>query len=311
MPRKLTFRQLLVSFLALWKDLSPKEIGAAASIPQKRVSLYLRRGEISDEVLEKLLAAMKCSPAMVHTVTACLELLEAFERETDLTAEETAEIEETVLRAGRLIGEGLIETARLSRAIPVEGYPEVPGLSADRIRAGELSERLESLPPEVRLAVVQVAEEWQTWALCERICDASIREASRNLDRAAVWARLAREIAERVRGPEEWRNRIQGYAAAHSANVLRVSGDLKAADAVMGEARRLWFAGTDPAEVLDPGRLLDLEASLRRAQRRLPEALALLDEAVAVAEVPSAPCSRRATPWKSWASTRAPSRRCC
>jgi transcriptional regulator with XRE-family HTH domain len=59
--------------------------------------------------------------------------------------------------------------------------PETLPRAEDRIRAGELFERLESLPPEVRLAVVQVAEEWQTWALCERSCDASIREASRNL----------------------------------------------------------------------------------------------------------------------------------
>ena len=38
--------------------------------------------------------------------------------------------------------------------------------------------------------------------------------------------------------------------------------------------------------MLDPGRLPDLEASLRRAQRRLPEALALLDEAAAVGRRP-------------------------
>jgi tetratricopeptide (TPR) repeat protein len=54
----------------------------------------------------------------------------------------------------------------------------------------------------------------------------------------------------------------------------------------MGEAKRLWLTGSDPAGVLDPGRLLDLEASLRRHQRRLPEALALLDEAVAVGRSP-------------------------
>jgi tetratricopeptide (TPR) repeat protein len=68
--------------------------------------------------------------------------------------------------------------------------------------------------------------------------------------------------------------------------VLRVSGDLGSADVAIEEAKRLWQAGSDPAAVLDPGRLLDLEASLRRAQRRLPEALALLDEAAAVGRRP-------------------------
>jgi tetratricopeptide (TPR) repeat protein len=130
------------------------------------------------------------------------------------------------------------------------------------------------------------AEECWSWALCERICEASVREASRNVERAAAWARLAQQIAERVQGPEEWRNRIRGYAAAHVANVLKVSGDLGSAETTLEAAKRLWHAGSDPAGVLDPGRLLDLEASLRRAQRRLPEALALLDEAVAVSRTP-------------------------
>jgi tetratricopeptide (TPR) repeat protein len=150
----------------------------------------------------------------------------------------------------------------------------------------ELFGRLERLPQEARLAVVQVAEEFQSWALCERVCDASELEASRSVEQAAVWAHLARHIAERVRGPEEWRSRLQGYAAAHVANVLRVSGSLVLAEATLEEAKRLWHAGSDPVGVLDPGRLLDLEASLRRAQRRLPEALALLDEAAAVGRNP-------------------------
>jgi tetratricopeptide (TPR) repeat protein len=155
-----------------------------------------------------------------------------------------------------------------------------------RQRAAELFDRLEGLPEETRLAVIQVTEECWSWALCERVCEASCREASRDVRMAAAWAHLARQIAERVRGSEAWRNRIQGYAAAHLANVLRVSGDLSAAEAVLKEAKRLWQAGADPAGVLDPGRLLDLEASLCRAQRRLPEALALLDQAAVVGRSP-------------------------
>ena len=287
MARIPTFRQLLVSVLALWKDLSHKEIGAAAGIPQKRISLYLRRGEVSEDVLDRLLAAMECSPAAVLTVTACLESLEALERETDLTAEEKAEIEDGVLRGSRVIRQGLAEAARLSRVHAVaEGIPEAHAIAFDRRRASELLGRLEGLPPEARLAVVQVAEEYQSWALCERACEASVREASRNVERAAAWAHFAREVAARVQGPEDWCRRVQGYAAAHVANVLRVSGNLELAEATLEEAKHLWQAGSDPAGVLDPGRLLDLEASLRRDQRRLPEALVLLDEAAAVGRSP-------------------------
>jgi tetratricopeptide (TPR) repeat protein len=61
-----------------------------------------------------------------------------------------------------------------------------------------------------------------------------------------------------------------------------VPGELEAADAVLEKALRLWHAGSDPDELLDPGRLLDLEASLRRDQRRFDEALGLLEEALRI-----------------------------
>jgi transcriptional regulator with XRE-family HTH domain len=164
--------------------------------------------------------------------------------------------------------------------------PDALPQGEDRQRAGELFRRLEGLPQASRLAVVEVAEECQSWALCERVCEVSVREASRDVEQAAAWAHLAQKIAERVPGPEEWRNRLRGYAAAHVANVLRVSGDLGFSEITMEEAKCLWQAGSDPATLLDPGRLLHVEGALRRAQRRIPEALALLDEAAAVGRNP-------------------------
>jgi tetratricopeptide (TPR) repeat protein len=286
MARKLTSRQLLVSMLALWRDLSHKEIGAAAGIPGKQVSLHLRRGELSDKDFEKLLGALSCPPAAVPIVTACLEALEGVEREVVLTAEERAEIEGAALGAARRCREGLTEAAVRSRAVPAEGYPQAHEIVPARQRAGELLVRLKDLPEGERLALVRWADEYQGWALCERVCEASVREASRNVERAAAWATLAQEIACRVRGPAQWRQRVEGYAAAHAANVLRVSGELPAAETLFEQARCSWQEGSDPAGVLDPGRLPDLEASLRRSQRRLDEALALLDEAVAMGRHP-------------------------
>ena len=94
------------------------------------------------------------------------------------------------------------------------------------------------------------------------------------------------EVAERVQGPEDWRKRIRGYAAAAGPNILRVRGKLEAADAGLEAANRLWLAGSDPADILDPGRLLDLKASLRRAQRRFDEALDRLARARQVSHRP-------------------------
>lgn len=282
MARRPTFRQMLLSILSLRYDRSQKEIGAAAGIPQKQVSYYLRSGDLKDEVFERLLAGLNPKPGSVAIVTACLEALEALEQEGDLTEEERAQIEEEVLVAARITREDLTEALRRARTVRLEGYPRPADLAADRWRAGQQWERLKDLSEGEALGAVDVLEELQTWAVCERVCEESVLAASRDLKRAATLARIAQEIADRIRGPKEWHNRVRGYAAAHGANVLRVVGQLKSADAALEQAKRLWHAGSDPEDVLDPGRLLSLEGSLLRDQRRFEEALICLDEAAAV-----------------------------
>ncbi len=287
MAQKVSFRPLLVSILGLWYGLSQKEIGVAAGIHPKRVSQYLRRGKMRDGVFGRLLAAMRCPRGAVPIVTGCIEALDGLDENQDLTAEERATVEENVLTISHLTRGTLTRTALLSRKTArEEGYPQPHDLVPARQRAGDLFAQLERIPESTRPAVIRIGREYQSWALCEKVCLASVRETSRKLERAAAWAGLAEKIAERVPGPEEWRNRVRGYAAAHGANVLRVSGELRAADVAFEGAKRLWSSGSDPELVLDPGRVLDLEASLRKDQRRLDEALALLDEAAAVGRSP-------------------------
>jgi transcriptional regulator with XRE-family HTH domain len=136
--------------------------------------------------------------------------------------------------------------------------------------------------PALRALVRQISE-FQTAGFCELLCDESLRAAADDAERAARLAELAVEVAERVAGPEGWRWRMLGYARAHLANALRVGGDLPAAEAAFEQARRSWKAGAaeDPG-LVNAARVLHLEASLCRALRRLPEALALLDEALAL-----------------------------
>jgi hypothetical protein len=70
----------------------------------------------------------------------------------------------------------------------------------------------------------------------ELVCRKSVEEASRDPGRAAGLARLAGVVAETVRGPEGWLNRVKGYAAAHNQETA--------------EANRLWLAGSDPDNIL-------------------------------------------------------------
>jgi tetratricopeptide (TPR) repeat protein len=281
------FRSLLVSILALWHGRSQKQIGAALGIPQKRVSYILRAEGMDDEVLERLLAAVGASPAEVSIVTACLESLSFLEKDGDLTAKERAEIERSVQELMKRNRKALTEAILRARTAPaLDRYPLPEDREPARWHATMLLGLLRRLPQDEQWALVSVADEYRSWTLVERLCEESVVQASRDLGRAAFLARLARKAARRVLGPQSWRRRVRAFAAAHSANVLRVAGRLKAADALLQRAKLLWIAGSDPDGVLDPGRLLDLEASLRRAQRRFQEALTLLEQARKVSRSP-------------------------
>ncbi len=288
-----SLRSLIVSILALWRGLSQKQVGARAGIPQKKVSLYLKREDMEDDLYTRFLAAVNGRPAEVAIVTGCLEALAAVSPERrasqdpDLTPAEEDEVEIGILEVARLARPVLREAVLRSRAAPLlDIYPRPADLEPARWQADLLWKALEKLPEAEQIAMVRSDPRHQSWALMERVCEESVVEASRDLEHAASRARLAEEIAQHVRGPEGWRKRVRGYAASHGANVLRVSGKLKTAEARLEEAKELWHAGSDPDGVLDPGRLLDLEGALRRDQREFEQALSLLDEARQVSRFP-------------------------
>src|SRR5215213_2071259 len=293
------FRALVLWFLSLWHDLSQKQLYSRSGIPDKRISYLLGLREIPQEDFEKLLAALRSNPAEVQIVTACIDGLEAVAADTRLTDEEMEEVERGVREGARLLRGALAGLALGTRWMPaMDVYPRPADLEPARWHAGRLWEILEPMTEEQQLAVVRFNEDYHTWALMERVCEASVDQASRNVERAAVLARLAQEIAERVQGPEEWQNAVRGYAAAHPPNVLRVQGELKAARAGLEAAKRLWSSGSDPDRVLDPGRLLDLEASLCRDERQFENALALLDEAFRVSRCPARILINKAFTWE-------------
>lgn len=282
------FRSLIVSFLARWKGLTQKEIGAAARMPPKTVSYHLKKDDLEDEVYQRLLAAVRGRPAEVAVVAGCLESLAALDQDQGLTGDEQDAVESGVLDGSRLLRSALAEAARFTRdEPPLDEYPKPAAREPARWQARELWSRIKDRPEDHQLAVIRTADEFQSWALAELLSDESTVQASRSLERAASLARLARAIAEEVRGPQGWCDRVKGYAFVHGPNVLRVAGELKTARAGLEEAKRLWLAGSDPEGVLDPGRLLDLEASLCRDERRFDEALHLLRQARDVSRSPA------------------------
>lgn len=290
MAKTFTLRQRVVLILCLWYDVGREALGKRTGYSQSQVSQLLTRArqrEIDDETYAKLLSGVVRRRATVPLTQAFVEAFEALEREGELTEFEQASIEGSVLEIARLL-RGFLRWAaiRTRRFEPPSERPSRLDQLVFRARAGQQIERLRKVHRRSRFAVMRLGREYHHWALAERCCEESVKEASGNLREAAYWARLAMVAARFVTGPEGWLLRLRGYALAHWANVLRVQGRLQEAEATLEEAKALWKAGSDPGKVLDPGRLLDLEGALRRDQRKFGEALSLFDQAIPLSHFP-------------------------
>lgn len=279
-------RPLVVLLLAAMKGLTLKEIGSRIGMDGKAVSYHLtKRRDICDSQFELLLRGVEATPGDVAVAMICYEALVP---DPALASEERDVVETEVREAARWYRGVLAAAVPLSReAPPPDEHPRPSEAESARGLAGIRLLYLKRLPDADRLPLVETARELQTWSLCERIAEEAVEAASRDLKEAFHWAEVARQIALRVQGPDGWRRRLLGYATAVYANTLRVAGKLKAADKAMKEAKRLWRTGTDPHYLLDPGRLLDLEASLRRDQRRFKEAVFTLDSALLMSRTPA------------------------
>jgi len=223
------------------------------------------------------------TPAEIAAATAYFEALEP---DPDLTEEEREVIETEILARSRRQRETLKQLALHSREKPLDGYPEPAAIQTALMRAGLQVAGLRHLALPERLEAVQAEREFHVWAFCVEAAEESRRAVSRGLTDAASWAELAVAAAERVQAHEGWASRLRGMAGAVAANVLRVEGRLEAARAGMRKARLLWLAGSDPLEIVDPALLLEIDASLCRAERRFAEALDRVEKALRIGHRP-------------------------
>ena len=292
------FYQLILWFLAAWREVTHKEIAARSGRTPNQVSNLLSRKRtepLEEADYQQLLPAVPARPSHAAVTSAWLESLEALGIDNGLTPGERDVVELWLLGDTRERRWAAYELVLRSREVPpLDEYPRPEHVAPARWRAGLQLAILRGLTEDERLAAVKSIRRFQTWSLAEAVADESTRCASKDLEKADAWARLAVEIAERVKGPEGWRTRVRGYAAAAGPNVRRVEGKLEEAEAGLAAANELWLAGTDPDGILDPGRLLAIEGSLRRAQRRFDESLDRLAQARQVSHHPGRVLIKRA-----------------
>jgi tetratricopeptide (TPR) repeat protein len=166
-------------------------------------------------------------------------------------------------------------------------------LGRSRREAPALWEELRHHTFKRQKALVKKSPRFVSWGLAELLCGLAEAETPRDPERARELGELAVEIASRIDEWEvaepDWQHEIHAYALAHRANAQRVLGDLPGAAATFAAADALWqpAANENVGNVLGyEARYLALKASLRRAERKLPEALKLLSQALAASPPP-------------------------
>ena len=188
MGREALLAHLLRALAGKSQEVVAEELGVHSSLIG-----HFERGRVvpGRSYLERLAAGAGIT---LREAEEILRLYEAFRRSRQARGRGAEDLLDGLAQGVRAHAESVYR--RVLR-LPLPGGAPAP---EDRQRAEELWAHLKPLPEESRSALVRVAEEFQGWALCEKVCEESAAEASRQVERAAGLARLAQQIAERVAG---------------------------------------------------------------------------------------------------------------
>ncbi len=153
----------------------------------------------------------------------------------------------------------------------------------ERTEASGLFSELLRHPVEKRPLLVRNCSRFHTWSLCEVLLRRSREQNFHDAALGESLALLATEVLDHLdssRYRKEYLEDLRARAWAYVANSRRVKADLRGAEGAFALAFASLRRGTqDP---MDRAVLLDLRASLLRAQRRFPQALRCLRRAIGI-----------------------------
>jgi tetratricopeptide (TPR) repeat protein len=149
---------------------------------------------------------------------------------------------------------------------------EAPGLFA------ELMERTE----EQREILLRNSQRFRTWGLLELAVERSLERSIQDAERGEELGRLALRISDLLEDARYGADQLEDLRArawAYVGNARRIRSDFQGAEAAFRQALSHLQRGT--GDLFEQAILLDLQASLRRSQRRFDIALKLVRKAVA------------------------------
>jgi tetratricopeptide (TPR) repeat protein len=154
-------------------------------------------------------------------------------------------------------------------------------LGWERGEARGLFQELMGRTAEQREMLLRNSRRFRTWGLLELLIDRSLETSIQDPRRGEELGRLALRVAGLVDADRYGADRLHDMKArtwAYIGNALRIQSDLQGADVAFQRGRKHLELGT--GDLFELALFLDLEASLRRGQRRFPEAARLLNRAI-------------------------------
>jgi tetratricopeptide (TPR) repeat protein len=177
----------------------------------------------------------------------------------------------------------LAQTACLLHRSLQGGGRSVAPTAQDWQRVEVLFDRLKGHPANQQRLLLEASSSYRDPLLCLRLCRASESAAAHEPDEAMMLAETAFLVAGYL--PETVRSRALGWCMGFIGNVQRVvGGDFDAADRSFSQAWRHWRLSKAPSSLFSEAYLLDMEASLRTAQRQFQRAMKLHADALALAQ---------------------------
>jgi transcriptional regulator with XRE-family HTH domain len=268
---------VVLTFLRAERGWTQKELADAVGISDKVLSFYERgRTHLPRPRLDSMAAAMGLRPDAVDAAIFALQQIRPAHENPGMPGRLSEAELQSIERAAAVVGQAAAEATRTE----LEGQVRQVRIRQAHEEAAALWNYLKDLPAWERRVLVEGAREYRSWALAVRLCEESVKAAGNDAGRALDLANLALRIAELAPGEKGWNRRLQGLAWAFLGNARRVAGDLPGAEVAFDKFYRLRDATLSTEfEPVEEWRILDLEASLRREQRRWDQALRLHQQA--------------------------------
>jgi len=156
-------------------------------------------------------------------------------------------------------------------------------VTKERAAAPALFVELMRLVPDQQLLLIRNSPRFQTWSLCELLVEQCRAKTVQDPRSVETLAQLSLAVASRL-DPSYYRagliQDLQARAWAYLGNARRVCSDLHGAEKAFLQAETLLRQGS--RDLVELAVFLDLQASLRRSQRRFGDALRLLRRAVTI-----------------------------